>query len=505
MSNINNTNSINFYLKTLNIINNRIEEFVLNDLDNLNINFNDIENLNLNCDNLKNIRNINGIKSLTVNSKNNLEINFNDDNNLNDIIIKNNCKNIIIKGNYSNLNNICCENNIDYLELNGKFNQLITIKNKKIKVLKLIGTFKDFNINKIDKNINLIIYENYNSESLTCYNNVKLINSQINNIIIKKDIKLTAETDNNNIKHITIDGDGEDCKNIIIKGNYPNLRNIDCNNKINYLELNGNFDGLFQIYNAYSIDVLKFCNSVINNSYFSHNNIFKCIYENVIYNNEEEALKVFTNSKFINCNINYLYINKDVEIEGNFDNVKKLRIYNQNIKEIPYHFINLKELYLFDCINLNYLSDNLTNLEKLHIYNCTNLKDIPSNLTNLKYLYIKNSDINSIPNSLINLTHLNLLNCGKIISIPKSLINLNILYIYKCNKLVSLPNNFIHLKELNAKNIEVPKIYYNFIDNLYCKKLEVLKNNLISKLNNKYKSITFKSTLDLLINLNYLN
>ena len=72
-----------------------------------------------------------------------------------------------------------------------------------------------------------------------------------------------------------------------------------------------------------------------------------------------------------------------------------------NTKDI--NNINLKKIYLKNCINIKYIPKNLINLEYLYINNCKNIKYIPKTLINLKYLYLRNTNIKYISKFFINI------------------------------------------------------------------------------------------------------
>ena len=74
-------------------------------------------------------------------------------------------------------------------------------------------------------------------------------------------------------------------------------------------------------------------------------------------------------------------------------NNSNLNYFLNNLNE----FLNLTELSISNC-NINIIPNNLINLKKLKIINCYNIKEIPDTFINLQFLYIINCiNIKTIP------------------------------------------------------------------------------------------------------------
>ena len=414
------------------------------------------EIINLDLYNDGYIKKCQNIKKLIIINENN--------NKLRNIKITFNFNNIIIKGNYPNLEKINCKcNKIDYLELNGNFETKFNIKqlnlNDYINILKFIGTFNNF---LCKTKINLKIFDNYisltnNENKIINGNTIFLKDNQYKCLKIKNNCIINNK--NSNINNIII---YENCNNIILKGNYPNLKTIECLGDLDYLELNGNFEKNLELNNK-NINKLKFSgnfklcsitNSKINNFIFDNCN---CI-RNVLY--------VDNNITFLNnVNIQKLIFNKYIyEIKGNLSNIKEIEYNNcKDLKEIPYKFVNIEKLKLTNCNNIFNIPNIFYNLKKLELKNCNNIKKIP---INLNYLDINNCNNIKNINYLINLNHLSLINCNNIKEISKYFINLNYLNINKCKNINKIPDTLIKLDNLIIKNDNLIKFLPNTLKNI---------------------------------------
>jgi len=138
--------------------------------------------------------------------------------------------------------------------------------------------------------------------------------------------------------------------------------------------------------------------------------------------------------------------------------------------------INAEEM-IFENVGLKYIPDNLINLKRISLINCPNIKEIPDNYINLKQLYIENCRfIKNLPETLINLRGLYLRwCCFDNIIIPDTYENLRSLQLYRCDKNDKIPLNLINIKRIdianciNIKKEEVLKYYgdKNIYINIY--------------------------------------
>lgn len=126
-------------------------------------------------------------------------------------------------------------------------------------------------------------------------------------------------------------------------------------------------------------------------------------------------------------------------LEGGYDN--NITISNKLVK--------LNYISCISSAQLSYIPDTLINLTHL---NCigTGLTHIPSTLINLIHLDCSYNNIIELPNTLVNLTYLDCSN-NKIIEIPDALINLTYLNCSE-NKLDKLPDTLIQLVKLKIRN-----------------------------------------------------
>ena len=165
----------------------------------------------------------------------------------------------------------------------------------------------------------------------------------------------------------------------------------------------------------------------------------------IVNNNNKDLydfIKQFNNLETLilkNCN-NILEI-------PNLRNLNKLNIINcKNIIEIPDTFINLKELIIDNNINIREIP-NLIKLTKLELINCNiNIKKNLNTFINLEELTIDNNNINEIPYSFINLKELKIYNCNNIKEIPDNFINLKKMIIHNCHNIISIPEIYKILK-----------------------------------------------------------
>jgi len=153
-----------------------------------------------------------------------------------------------------------------------------------------------------------------------------------------------------------------------------------------------------------------------------------------------------------------------------FPNLKILSLYSKNLNDnlyIPFYLYNIEELYIFN-YDIKFISNYLINLKSLSLNNCK-IINFPK-LYNLLYLNLFDMNINFIPNYFFNLNKLYLYNCNNISFIP-SFINLKYLYINSCLNIKSIPKTLINLKYFKYINYylldKLPNNFfpfYNFIN-----------------------------------------
>ena len=100
--------------------------------------------------------------------------------------------------------------------------------------------------------------------------------------------------------------------------------------------------------------------------------------------------------------------------------------FDDKINDILPLFVNLKELYIINCNNINLIPNNLIYLEKLSIMNDklpnikdNNIENLPNSLINLKKLKLSKTYIKELPNEYQNLEELEVIFSDNIKSIPK--------------------------------------------------------------------------------------
>jgi len=437
------------------------------------------------------------IDNITIDNEN-FELNIKS-NNIKSITLTEKCKNIIIKGEFKDLNKIICMGDLNYLELNGTFKKKVIIKNKHINQIKYNGNFYSI-IHPIDNCIiNTSIYENFkynDNDTKNCYikNIIFLNNVDINYLIIKENCNLSGNFEN--VKKIIIKND---CKKIILKGNFSNLDEIICEVDLDYLEFNEIILKKELIIDNKNINQFKFFNiNEVEKILYNIHLIKERIYDNTIF----KSLNVYSDITLLNnkniCEINYykgningdinniirLIINEENEtnnIPDNLINLRELEINNCDIKEIPYTFINLEKLKLNNCKNIFNIPNTFIKLKELEINNCDNIKEISNTFINLEKLKLNNcKNIFNIPNTFIKLKELEINNCDNIKEIPYTFINLEKLKLNNCKNISYIFNNFINLKELELKNCDnIKEIPYTFIK---LEKLEINNCNNIIKI-----------------------
>lgn len=160
---------------------------------------------------------------------------------------------------------------------------------------------------------------------------------------------------------------------------------------------------------------------------------------------------------------------------------KSLNInYYKNLKSLKLKTLKIiNTLDINKLLNLNYLS--LINISKCHFY-------LPDTFINLKILELENVSLKELPNSLINLEKLSLIDCFDLYYLPETYTNLKSLTLKsKKIKIKSIPDTYTNLNYLNIDN------RYNFhyhntdtidtIKNFIC--IQIKKNINVKFINNK--------------------
>ncbi len=185
-----------------------------------------------------------------------------------------------------------------------------------------------------------------------------------------------------------------------------------------------------------------------------------------------ESLGLFTSLESLNLRDNRIY--KLPKAIGNLTSLRHLNLSRNSLSgRLPATMGNLKSLQTLDLTDNQGLifpksMGNLDSLEDLY-YRQEIYRGVPesiSNLKKLKNLHIDGFDVMKIPRTLGEMTWLRLLDLSNsnLESIPKSIINnlknLEELYIQK-NELISLPKSIVNLtslKKLCAKQNKIEKI-----------------------------------------------
>jgi len=239
------------------------------------------DHLIINGTKLMNVKNINNINILEVNTSNMfLTITGRRTNTIEQIILGKDCKNVNIFGEYNNLKEIICTNELITLNINCNCQQKLTIKNLNIKNLNFLGHYNDFIELDYNYSIDNIIYNDfyYNMNALNIYYNTTFtgnIDKNIETLNICNNCIINGLFDN--IKTINI---MKECKEVILNGVYNSLININIEDNLNYLELKGNFKQKIYINNKKKyIETLKLEGTIIINDLYSLY-INEIIYEN---------------------------------------------------------------------------------------------------------------------------------------------------------------------------------------------------------------------------------
>lgn len=139
-------------------------------------------------------------------------------------------------------------------------------------------------------------------------------------------------------------------------------------------------------------------------------------------------------------------------LPADMPNLKILSIYNTSISEIP-EYPSLETLYCFNT-PLEYLP-SLPKLRKLVAHN-TNLRALNSDLYRAEIVKVDNTQIDEIPECLINLVSVSA-DCTNVSSISSKLISLEWLSIQN-TKVVEMPEGMMSLQFLNCSGTEVSDI-----------------------------------------------
>lgn len=411
INNLYNLNEINLY---------KCEELVLleNDLSNIK-NISIYYSLKINC-----LKNLNKVKNLDINHNDNLKtIDLTNSINLETFEIMNNnlLNNIVGINNCIKLKYLCIVNCSAYLDLNLDnninleelylsdynnklcLNNNLSLRNLSLKNLSLRNIIINYtnldylHLTNIIVNNNILDISNTNIKCLEVKDS-KFINININKSI--NEIKLydcneldyINNLDDSDIKYLSINN----CANLKINVNLPNLENFDYNNQDTHSFVKKNV--LLDFSNCPNIGVIDI--SGIN------------LYKLILLNNNK--LKTFSITKswienvyINNCNqLNYLYIDSDSETIkiNNINNLEHCHIIDSTINNLD---------FLKDCNKLKFLILECPNLNNLNVlYNKKYLLELSIEEMNIKNL--------NIIHTLNNLNNLKIVNCkinGKIFNI----------------------------------------------------------------------------------------
>lgn len=339
----------------------------------------------INGKSLNYIGNIHKINILEVNTSN-MILTISNMNSLEKIILGKDCKNVNIFGEFDNLKEIICLNDLTSLNFNCKCKQKLIIQNKNIKTLNFSGHYNDFIELNYDYLIDNIIYNDffYNINALNIYYNTTFsgnIDKNIETLNICYDCNINGLFDN--IKTINI---MKECKEVILNGIYNNLKDINFDGNLDYLELKGNFKQRINIYNKIKyIKTLKFSGILDYGYIYFSRYVIEIIYEN--YNlsySDKYGLHIYNNTTFINCIFNTIFIEKNIIINNISSTISNIIIQNKK--------------YIFDCydITLNGVYPNLKkitcncNLEHFYLNGIFNSSFIIVN-KNIDYLTLNHN------------------------------------------------------------------------------------------------------------------
>lgn len=151
-------------------------------------------------------------------------------------------------------------------------------------------------------------------------------------------------------------------------------------------------------------------------------------------------------NNFNNKNFEIPMINNLKYLELKNIHSKSLNInYYKNLKSLKLNTLKIfNRLDINKFLNLNYLS--LINISKCNFY-------IPDTFINLKILELENVSLKELPNTLINLEQLSLIDCFDLYYLPETYINLKSLTLKsKKIKIKSIPDTYTNLNYLNLDN-----------------------------------------------------
>jgi hypothetical protein len=307
------------------------------------------------------------------------------------------------------------------------------------------------------------------------------------------------------------------------------IDNLDIENTFKLSSVNKFFDNFLRTNNKYIKPITLYHSNKINKCISKYKDV-KIIYK--AYDNFEPINNVYN---IIELDLCYIYINNEkIGYINKFINVTKLIINCEKCESLDNLNLNILELDLYNCININYnylikctnlkklyissyktdyLVLNLDNLEDLNLY-WTDIKKCKLNCNNLKKLKINDNYLSSIEDLdlLKKLECLDLM-CNNINNLNgiTNLINLNDITLIKCNNLVLLENylsniEYIHIYNLttliNLKNLnKVKKLYLDLNYNLKTldisnsinlEILEINNNNLLNDIIGLDKCIKLK-------------
>jgi uncharacterized protein YlbG (UPF0298 family) len=211
------------------------------------------------------------------------------------------------------------------------------------------------------------------------------------------------------------------------------------------------------------------------NKLLLHQNLDVCLFINL------KSLTIFQINNFILpetlINLEYLDCNFSdyVKIPDTYTKLKTLIIYNTLANEIPDTLINLEEIFLSSTVKK--LPHTLTKLKKLDMMNSGNrLKEIPSTMTELIYLNCQMSQVQYLPDTLINCEVL-CINSTNIREIPETYTKLKHI---NCRRsgVSKIPEKIKYLNYLSCSTIEN---FYAVVPNIRKANFNRIKNLFISK------------------------
>jgi hypothetical protein len=263
----------------------------------------------------------------------------------------------------------------------------------------------------------------------------------------------------------------------------PNLREIP--NITTLTELNINHPGPLKIHNT--MTNLKKLNLDVADIHIP-DNIKQNINKLLLHQNLDvrsfvnlKSLTIFQINNFIlpETLINLEYLDCDfsdyVKIPETYTKLKTLIIYNTLANEIPDTLINLEEIFLSSTVKK--LPNTLTKLKKLDMMNSGNrLKEIPSTMTELIYLNCQVSQVQYLPDTLINCEVL-CINNTNIREIPETYTKLKHI---NCRRsgVSKIPDNIKYLNYLSCSTVEN---FYAVVPNIRKANFNRIKNLFISK------------------------